>query len=425
MKQELIQKQKLPEGWKWSNLKEISINPELGLSDGNWVLSSDMSSKKEVRLIQLADIGINEFLNVSDRHITKKRAEEIHARWIDAGDILIARMPDPIGRACIVPELGIPLITAVDVSILKLNKNVADSSFISYYLNSPIFMNKSISLSSGSTRKRVTRKKLELIKILLPPLSVQRNIVAKINQQISQIEIMKKESKKEKESIEEMMNSYLKKIFEIPEIVNSKKIKLLTLTNKIGSGSTPRGGYRIYKTQGIPFIRSMNVYMNSFDRDGLSFIDAEINQIMKNTKVEKKDVLLNITGASIGRVCVVPDDICPANVNQHVSIIRCKQDLNPYYLAYFISQKEFQKNILNIQSGATRQALTKSQIENFDIPLPDIKIQNKMVDTLKLIEKEINIQINFIDRKILAISQLQSSILNEVFGKYEIENDQK
>jgi len=181
MKQELVLKDKLPDGWKWSNLKKISLNSNEGLLDGNWVLSSDMSNKKEVRLLQLADIGINKFLDVSERYVTKERAKELHARWVESGDILIARMPDPIGRACIVPDLGLPLITAVDVSILKINYLLADKSYITYYLNSQIFMNNAISLSSGSTRKRVSRKKLELIPILLPPLPVQKQIVAKLD----------------------------------------------------------------------------------------------------------------------------------------------------------------------------------------------------------------------------------------------------
>lgn len=155
-------------------------------------------------------------------------------------------------------------------------------------------------------------------------------------------------------------------------------VRLADHVSKIGSGLTPLGGQAAYASEGIPFIRSQNVHMNSFSSDGLAFITPEQDLAMAGSRVIPKDVLLNITGASIGRVCVVPDAFCPANVNQHVCIIRCEEDLYPEYFSFYISTPEFQRWMMGSQAGATRQALTKRMIEDFTIPLPPLIVQRKI-----------------------------------------------
>jgi type I restriction enzyme S subunit len=160
-------------------------------------------------------------------------------------------------------------------------------------------------------------------------------------------------------------------------------VRLGDYTTKIGSGQTPSGGYRAYSTSGIPLIRSQNVLMGSFTTDGLAYISTQIDKEMSGTRVVKDDVLLNITGASIGRVCVVPEDICPANVNQHVCIIRCGDELYPDYVAAVLSSPSFQSMIWQDQAGATRQALTKDMIENFQIPWKPFEEQRQIAARLK------------------------------------------
>src|SRR5438552_2793736 len=136
-------------------------------------------------------------------------------------------------------------------------------------------------------------------------------------------------------------------------------ITLGEIAAKIGSGLTPRGGDSTYRTNGIPFIRSQNVRMIRFESIGLAHISPEQDSEMRDTRVFPGDVLLNITGASIGRVCVAPAELCPANVNQHVCIIRTNGNLDPSFLAFFLATPDFQRFIGSNQSGATRQALTK------------------------------------------------------------------
>lgn len=173
-------------------------------------------------------------------------------------------------------------------------------------------------------------------------------------------------------------------------------VQLGSVCTKIGSEITPTGGSNIYKQDGIALIRSQNVLDFSFSNDGLAFISDDIAESMHNVEVKPGDILLNITGDSVARSCIVPEWVLPARVNQHVMIIRTDRNkLNPYYLLLILQNK---KNWLLSQSevGATRKALTKKIIESMLIELPDITHQNNISSLFTILDKEIQInnQIN-------------------------------
>ena len=165
----------------------------------------------------------------------------------------------------------------------------------------------------------------------------------------------------------------------IPPDTDWQKRTLKSLATKIGSGATPAGGRASYFSEGIPLIRSMNVHFRGFERTGLVFLsDVQADQLT-NVVVQPADVLLNITGASIGRVTTAPSDMGGARVNQHVTIIRSTTELIPSFLAMFLASPSVQRMIDEIQVGATRQALTKGMIEQFEIPLPSLAEQKRIV----------------------------------------------
>ncbi|MGA8944191.1 MAG: restriction endonuclease subunit S, partial [Thermoactinomyces sp.] len=174
--------------------------------------------------------------------------------------------------------------------------------------------------------------------------------------------------------------------------------KLKNLTLKIGSGATPKGGKGSYKKSGIALIRSQNVFNHSFSFGGLAFIDDIQADKLKNVTVEKEDVFLNITGDSVCRCCIVPDKVLPARVNQHVCIIRCdKRKILPMYLKSYLCSPQMQNYMQTLaDSGGTRPALTKGMIENFDIPVPPLDEQKRVVSIFKSIDDkiELNHQIN-------------------------------
>ena len=161
-------------------------------------------------------------------------------------------------------------------------------------------------------------------------------------------------------------------------------VRLGDCCTKIGSGATPKGGATVYIEDGVALIRSQNVYNLSFEYDGLTHITDEAAEKLNGVTINPNDVLLNITGDSVARVCMVPMDILPARVNQHVAIIRTGKVLLPQYLLFYLASPYMQAYMLNLAvgKGASRNALTKGMIEDFPIPLPSVEEQQKIVDIL-------------------------------------------
>ncbi len=170
----------------------------------------------------------------------------------------------------------------------------------------------------------------------------------------------------------------------------SNYVQLREITSKIGAGATPTGGKNSYHSQGISFIRSQNVHDFKFSLDGLAFIDEKQAKELNSVTVEENDILLNITGDSIARVCVVPNKILPARVNQHVAIIRCKSNVDCHYVFYYLENiKPYLLKICGV--GGTRNALTKEAIEKLEIHLPEISTQQKIASVLSALDSKIEL----------------------------------
>ena len=175
------------------------------------------------------------------------------------------------------------------------------------------------------------------------------------------------------------------KIGEIPEEWQIGKLR--EYTTKIGSGITPRGGNKVYQTTGIPFIRSQNVHFDGLHLKDVVYISDKIDNEMKNTRIQPFDVLLNITGASIGRCTFVPKELKHGNVNQHVCIIRPIKEINPIFLSIFLSSNTGQKLVHSTHHGLSREGLTHSQIAEFSIPIPSLKEQQKIASILSNVDE--------------------------------------
>lgn len=173
---------------------------------------------------------------------------------------------------------------------------------------------------------------------------------------------------------------------------------LSEVTTKIGSGTTPKGGKESYKDEGISLIRSQNVLDFEFSLQGLAFIDQKQADKLSNVEIHPNDVLINITGDSVARVCSVPTKILPARVNQHVAILRpIEYKLDYRFLKYHLLSPMSKKELLMLaSSGATRNALTKSMLENFEISLPSLNEQKSIAHILGTLDNkiEVNRQIN-------------------------------
>jgi len=177
----------LPVGWSGATLPEL-IGQHGLLSDGDWVESKDQNPKGEVRLTQLADIGDGTFRDRSRRFLTATRAQELSCTPLASGDLLIARMPDPLGRACIFPGATHQCVTAVDVCIMRPGNPCISNRWLMHFINSPVFRASVSQLQSGSTRKRISKANLCTIKLPVPPSAEQGRIADAVDSHLSRLD---------------------------------------------------------------------------------------------------------------------------------------------------------------------------------------------------------------------------------------------
>jgi type I restriction enzyme S subunit len=230
---------------------------------------------------------------------------------------------------------------------------------------------------------------LEKIQIPLPPLEEQKRIAAILDA----ADLHRQKTKELINKYDELAQALFLDMFGDP-VTNPKgwEVKSLnSLSSKIGSGATPKGGKEAYYESGISLIRSLNVHDNLFKMKDLAYIDEIQAKKLSNVQVESNDVLFNITGASVCRCTIVPENILPARVNQHVAIIRPRQSLIcPTFLMYLLISPNTKQTLLSIggKGGATREAITKTDLESYRVICPPIGRQNKFMETSISIEKQ-------------------------------------
>ena len=190
-----------------------------------------------------------------------------------------------------------------------------------------------------------------------------------------------------------------------------KKTKIGDITSKVGSGVTPKGGSAVYKTSGHLFIRSQNVGNGCFLLDDVAYIDEATHKKQINTELKDGDVLLNITGASIGRTTVVNKNVEGGNVNQHVCIIRLLEDYSPNYICNYLLSYGGQKQIDSFQAGGNREGLNFEQIRSIKFSIPGFREQSKIASLLSLLEERIATQNKIIED----LKKLKVAIIENVF----------
>jgi type I restriction enzyme S subunit len=168
-------------------------------------------------------------------------------------------------------------------------------------------------------------------------------------------------------------------------------VRLGDLSNKIGSGATPKGGNAVYLDDGVSLVRSQNVLNGQFRFEGLAHIGNEHADQLAGVTVRAGDVLLNITGDSVARACLVPAEVLPARVNQHVAIVRPDAErLDARFLHYVLTSPSMQQHLLGLAAaGATRKALTKSAIQDLNVPNPPIDEQRRIANVLGAFDDKI------------------------------------
>jgi type I restriction enzyme S subunit len=323
------------------------------------------------------------------------------------------------------------------MAVLKIDETTVERNFVWYLFKAlePIIQSDTIGMGiphvDGGNLKRQC--------LFIPSIEEQTSIASYLDTKTAQIDtlIKKKEElltllqKKRQAIISEAVTRGLNKkaptkpsgidwLGDIPAHWQVKKLKYLV--SKIGSGVTPTGGAENYLDEGVPLLRSQNVYNEGLRLDDVAFISQETHDDMSNTKVQPGDVLLNITGASIGRSFYFDGSLEEANVNQHVCIVRPNQELlETRYLHFVLISNIGQLQIDLSQTGANREGLNNFQLGNFTIAFPSTDEQNKIVKELDNSLNQIDKCNNEITEQIEKLKAYRQSLIAEVVtGKVKV-----
>lgn len=367
----------------------------------------DFFSTTDNKWISIADISkADKYIFETKEFISDEAVKKSGIKQIPANTVIMS-FKLSIGKTAITK--GPMYSNEAIMAFLPNGKYEVDNDFL-YHL----FSNKDWSEGSNKAVKGITLNKASLleVKILLPPLTIQKQIAKTIDKCT---EIISK-NKRILEKYDTLTKSRFIEMFGEP-VLNPKKWnieKLKTLTSKIGSGATPKGGRESYISEGISLVRSMNVYKGYFEYEGLAHITEDQARELDNVTLQENDVLINITGASVARCCILPKDVLPARVNQHVSILRATEKLNPVYLSNLLITDTEQRVLLGIggAGGATREAITKTELETLNIPVPPLSLQNDFASFVQQIDKS-----KFAVQKSLEKAEtLYKSLMQEYFA---------
>lgn len=304
------------------------------------------------------------------------------SRYVQPGDFLLSNSM----------SFGRPYILKTDGCIhdgwlvLRDKNSFFDKRFLYYYLSAKPTYEKFKMIAVGGVVNNLNSEMVRKISVPVPCKAEQIEI-ANLLDIVNRIILKRKQTL---QKLDELVKARFVELFGNP-VINNKGWNvsdLGQLTIKIGSGATPKGGKEAYQTDGISLIRSMNVHNGKFEYKELAHISDEQAARLENVAVEENDVLLNITGASVARSCVVPTNVLPARVNQHVCIIRCKDSIMPDFINSLLIDDNYQDLLWSIAgSGATREAITKQQVESLQIILPPISKQEEFSKFINRVDK--------------------------------------
>ena len=391
--------------------------------DGDWIEKKDQDAKGAVRLIQLADVGPGEFRDKSDRHITVEKADELHCTFLRKGDILIARLGDPLCKACVFPLDGL-YITAVDVAILRIGSDVVNPKYLIYLLNSPWFKDQVKQYESGTTRKRISRKNLDRIEMIFPPLPEQERIVARIEELFSQLDAGVETLKKTKAQLAVYRQAVLKEAFE-GRLTASGPEKIVRIgdyietprygTSKKCSYDDGRDRTAVYR---IPNIEHKNGRISHDDTKYAQFTESELDGI----RLQQGDILIIRSNGSVslvGRAAMVCDADITGTFAGYLMRLRISEPetLLPKFLLLFLQSHQARIYIENkAKSTSGVHNINSTEISDLHLPLYDLYTQYAIIEAIESRLSVCDSIEQTVDTALQQAAAMRQSILKQAFG---------
>ncbi len=384
--------------------------------DGDWIESKDQSSDG-IRLIQTGNIGFGYFKDKNDkgRYISEDTFNKLKCTEILPGDLLISRLPDPVGKSCLIPDLNIKMITGVDCTVVR-PKKILLPEFLCYYQMSDEYLNDVNSKVSGSTRSRISRKNLGTVEIPLPPLPEQKRIVSILDKAFAAIDKAKANYEQNLKNAKELFESYLQGVFEKKGKGWEKKTlgNLCEIKGRIGyRGYTVKD--LVEKGNGAITLSPSNIVNNKFVLDRCTYISYFKYEESPEIKVYNGDILFVKTGSTYGKVALVEHLEEKATINPQFVVfkeLRC----NNKFLYYCLITKKFKLLVEGIIGGAATPTLSQANLAQLAIDIPSEEEQIIISKQLDLLVSETKNLESIYLKKIQDLEELKKSLLQKAFS---------
>ncbi len=372
----------MKEGWEYKKLGEVCIL----LTDGDWIESKDQSCEG-IRLIQTGNIGNGIYKDKTEnsKFISEDTFVRLNCTEIFEGDVLVSRLPDPIGRSCIIPKSEIRMITAVDCSIVRLKEIILPKMFV-YFSMSDNYRNKILKVATGTTRKRISRKNLSMIKIPLPPLTEQQRIVEELDLLSSIIE-KKKEQLKE---LDALAQSIFYDMFGDP-VTNEKGWEVIQLGSKCEVSSFKRVLVEDVVEEGVPFIRGTELMFlsNGEYQPFTMFITPEhYEQVKAISGVPKIGDLLIPSINANGNIWILNTEEPRYYKDGRVLWVHLNKEVYSSQALKYIMHYLIKNTYSSVASGATFAELKLFVLRELMTILPPLPLQQQFAQKVEAIERQ-------------------------------------
>ena len=397
--------QTLPKGWKEKSLGDICLS----VLDGDWIESKDQSSTG-IRLIQTGNVGLGQFLNKEkkSRFISEKTFNRLRCTEIFPGDCLVSRLPDPIGRSCLLPALPARMITAVDCSILRFDKKQILPQYFIYHTLRSEYYRTVLKESTGATRKRISRKKLMTLPIPVPPLSEQKRIVEKLDKIFANIDKAKEQTTQNLKNVQEVFEARMDSILKPHSDWHNVKMSEVCDVRD-GTHDSPK-----YIKSGFPLVTSKNLKNGTLVFDNIKYICQEdYDHINERSKVDIGDVLFAMIG-TIGNPVVVTEE--PRYAIKNMALFKHSKEILPSFLKYILESRVVLDKMQKEANGTTQKFVSLGYLRNFIISLPSIKQQSDIIKELDSLRTKTQELEKIYTKKLADLDELKQSVLQQAFS---------
>jgi type I restriction enzyme, S subunit len=375
-------------------------------TDGDWIESKDQDPDGDVRLTQLADVGDGVWINKSSRFLTSEKAKQLRCTYLEPGDLLVARMPDPLGRCCVFPGDSMPCVTVVDVCVIRPNQQKIDQRYLMQVINSPHGRQGIARHITGTTRQRISRKNLGKVAIPLPALPEQKRI-AKILDAADALRTKRRESIAQ---LDTLLQSTFLDMFGDP-VTNPMGWTIAALADfcKTGTGGTPsrREMQRYYEGGTIPWVKSGELREEVINETG----ELITEEALKETNVKlvpKEALLLALYGATVGRLGILGIE---ATTNQAVChIIPDSQRAVLRYMFHVLSNQV--TYLVGRGVGGAQPNISQGIVKALAIPLPPLDLQCRFATIVESVEQQKATQHVHLDELDTLFASLQQRAFN-------------